>query len=369
MVKGRICARCGRSVDRVIRGLCSSCFAEVYGVAKLPNQVNLVICRYCGSIRVKGVWSRGVEDSIEDTIRDVMFTILTEKLRPVEGLDYAWIDNVKIIPELHGPGIYSIIATIKGESEDVGISEDRVIRLKLDVGVCPACTNKITKRGYNAIVQVRSSSGKLSEEQRRGLERVLARLDPGIRSSIISIEEGRNGIDLLVDEISSARIIASKISSEMLGKTVEAYKLVGRRSDGKRKGRLTISVRLPDVKSGDVIRIGTKRYLIFGLGRGGLIAFNMEKGIEETIGTEDLWGRGFEHDQGVLSAKLLLVYKGNDTVLFTDPSRPEALVEYPISHVRTMVDGLREGFLYKVIRYGKLIYVIEELGMGVQENG
>ncbi len=369
MGAGRICARCGRRVEKTIRGLCSSCFAEVYGVARLPSRVNLVVCKYCGAIRVKGAWTGGSEGPLEDAIRDTVFTILTEKLRPTEGLDYAWIDSIKILPELHGPGIYNAITTLRGESNGVEAREERIIQLKLDLGVCPACTNRITKRGYDAIIQVRSSSGRLSEEHRRLLERVLARLDPGIKSSIISIEEGRNGVDLLIDEASSARVIASKISSEMLGRTVEAYKLVGRRSDGKRKGRLTISVRLPDLKSGDVIKVGTTRYLVFGLGKGGLTAFNMDRGVEETIGADDLWGRGFEHDHEIQDAKLLLVYKGEDTILFTDPSRPEVLLEYPASQVRTMVDHLREGFLYSVIRYGKLIYVIEELGMGVQENG
>lgn len=360
----RICARCGRTVSATIRGLCRECFTEVYSIGRLPRQVNMVICKYCGSIRVKGTWGSPTETSIETAILDTLFSLLTEKLRPSEGLDYAWIDDVKLASGLHGPGLYNILVSIKGVAGELTVEENRVIRLKLDVGVCPSCTNRITKRGYDAIIQVRSSSGRLSKEQIESLNRVIEKLDSGLRSSIISIEEGKNGVDLLVDEVSTARVIASKIRMAMLGKVSEAYKLVGRRSDGKRKGRLTIAVRIPDIRPGDVIVVGTSRYLVFGFGRSGVTVINMETGAEETLGLDALWGKGFHRDSSIVTSDMLLLYKGNDAILFSDPEKPEEIIEYPRSDVKFLVDRLEEGAMYRAIRYGKLIYVIEALDRG-----
>ncbi len=356
-----ICARCGREVDRLVRGLCADCFRETYGVARLPSLLHIVVCSYCGSIKVKGAWVKTTAgESLEETVNDIVFSLLTSKVKGVEGVDYVWIDRVELLRGLKGPGIYEVLASVRGSLDGLEIGESRIVKVKIDVGVCPSCTNKITKRGYDAIIQVRSSSGRLSSSLAERIHKFISKIDPGLKDSIISVEEGKNGIDILVEDVASARVIAGKMRSSFLGFSKEAYKLVGRRSDGKRRGRLTISVRIPDIGVGEVIRVADRKYLVIAVGRGGVTVYDLDKGVETTLSAEDLWGKGFIVDSSISYSRLLLISSDRRQVLFTDPIHPDRVIEYPSELVRVLVPELVEGKEYIVLRHGKLIYVVGE---------
>ncbi len=353
----RVCARCGRRVEETLRGLCPDCYSQVYGVARIPSSLGFTYCRYCGSFKFRGGWNRPL-GGLEETVREYLFTVLTERLRPSEDLDEAWIGGVEVLSSLAGPGIYRVRVVLEGARGGFRVSEERLLTLKVDMAVCPSCTNRITKRGYDAVIQVRSSSGSLGDRAGQVL-RLIEDLDEGLRSSIISIEEGRNGIDLLVDDVASARVIASKIRSRFHARVQEAFKLVGRRADGKRRGRLTISLRIPDIGRGDVIRVGGRMYLVLASGRSGFIAIDLSTGREATITGEDLWSRGYTVEH-VARRSLLLLGSDRGSMLFMDPV-DGSIIEYPAQDVRSLVEELREGSLYSVISHGKLIYVVGEV--------
>ena len=360
----KICARCGRETSTITRGLCPDCFREYYGVARLPSKMKFVYCPYCGSYLYQGGWNKPVGD-ITDTIIEYVYMVATKKLRPVDGVDAAWVKDVGITPEFHGPGLYKARIEIAGSIGSTTIEDTLFIDLYVNQGVCPSCTNKITKRGYDAIIQVRTTTGRISDELMTELEDAIGRLDATLQDSIISIEKVREGLDILVEDQTSAKIIASKLRSRFQAKVSEAFKLVGRRQDGKRKGRLTISVRIPDFRKGMVIEFDGERYIIVSRGRNGIIAVNTRTGDLETLRGEYLWSRGFKESHETVADRLMLLSKNGDTILFTSPSNNYSnLIEYPSNMVTVLVEDFVEGGEFKVIRDNRRLYVVERVDGG-----
>ncbi len=363
MSAGRVCPRCGRGSGEVafIGPLCRDCYVEVVGVARLPPMVHFVYCQYCGRYKYQGGWNEPT-GGLEDTLRDFLYVYLTRKLRPTEHVDEAWIDEVRFERSVVGPGIYRAIVRVSGRAGSVIASEERIVNVKVDAAVCPLCTNRITKRGYNAIIQVRSSSGRLSDSLRRRVEEYLRReIEGRLSDSIIGVEEHREGFDLLVSDPSSARMIASKLRSAFMAKTVETYKLVGRNQDGSRRGRLTISVRIPEIEPGDLIDIGGRPHLFIAQGRGGSpIMVDLTTGREYSVDPDNLWEQGFRrHPEGAETRRYMLLSKSPRTVVFLDADTGySSVVEVPSRDVRVYVDDFSEGGVFKVFISGRRVYVI-----------
>ena len=360
----RICPRCGRSEGEVpfIGGLCKDCYVEVHGVARIPGQINFLFCQYCGRYKYQGGWNEP-SGTVEETIRDYIEMVIARKGRPTEGIEEFWVEDVSLERPYTGPGIYRALVTIAGRSGDVVVSERKIVKVKVDVGVCPMCTNRITKRGYNAIIQVRSADGRLSRGLRRRVDRFLEeQLSTVLRSSIIGVEERKEGFDILVNEPSVARMIAAKLRAEFMGKTVETWKLVGRKPDGSRKGRLTILVRLPDIDFGDVIDVGGEKYLyIAKSARGAPLMLNLSTGREVTIRPEVLWKSGFrKENMGPDTRRLMLLSMDRRAVLFMDVDRGYETLEFPRNRVRVMVENFEPGRTYRVIVVGSRAYVVGE---------
>ena len=356
----RVCPRCGRRGGEagLIGPLCRDCYVEVYGLARLPPAVDFEYCALCGAYRLSGGWNEGL-GSVEETLREYLVIVLSRKLRPTEHVEEAWVEGVELL-EPHGPGIRRVRVRVGGRSGVVVAREDRVVGVNVRPSVCPVCASRRTARGYEAVVQVRSSSGRMGERLRRSVEEVLLGLDTRLREAIVGVEERREGIDLLVLDQSSARLIASKIRAAMLGKTVETYKLVGRRPDGSRKGRLTVSVRLPDIEPGDLVDVGGRPSLYLARTRGGALFVDLGSGREVVYTAEDLWGLGFErHPGGPELRRLMLLSKEGGSMVFLDVDKGyQDVIEVPRGLVRDYSGGLREGEEYLAYLAGRRIYII-----------
>jgi len=362
----RICPRCGRSSSEVefIGSLCSDCYVEVHGIARLPRRIGFVFCQYCGRYKYQGGWNEP-SGSVEETLRDYIELVIARKGRPTRDIEEFWVEGVELERPFTGPGIYRAYVTIAGRSGDVIVREKRVVEVKVDAGVCPDCTNRLTKRGYNAIIQIRSSEGRLSESLRRRVEDFISEELSGVlRGSIIGTEEHREGFDLLISDPSVARMIASKIRQAFMGKTVETWKLVGRKQDGKRKGRLTILVRLPDIDVGDVIEVkGRLYYMLAKSGSGAPILVDLATGREFTAKPDFLWEEGFRHhDTGPETRTLMLLSRSPRKVIFLDEDAGYDVREVPADRVRVLVEDFEPGKKYRVMEVGGRFYVVEETG-------
>lgn len=365
----RICPRCGRSSDETtfIGSLCKDCYVEVYGVAKIPSKVHFVVCKYCGKYRYQGGWNEP-SGTVDETLRDYIELVIARKGRPTRDIDEFWVESISLERPVTGPGIYKARVVIAGRSGETIVREERIIDAKVDVGVCPECANRITKRGYNAIVQIRSSSGRLEKDLRHRVEEFIAEELSGVlRNTIIGREEHREGFDILISDPSSARMIASKIRQAFMGRTIETWKLVGRRQDGKRKGRLTILVRIPDVDVGDFIRVGDRIYYYLAKSRsGGPVLVDLESGREFAAKPDFLWEQGFEkYNPRADARRLLLLSKSKKKIVFLDSENGYEVVEFPHARVKVFTDRFERGKTYRVLIIRGNAYVFEEEGVPI----
>ncbi|MEB3844205.1 MAG: hypothetical protein LRS48_00820 [Desulfurococcales archaeon] len=364
MAREKVCPRCGRTSREVpfIGNLCRDCYVEVYGIASLPSRVEFVYCKYCGRYKYQGEWFEPSDPTLEGTLRDYLFMVLSRRMKKTEHIDEAWIESIDFINKPGGPGLYRARVAISGRSGDVTVGEEKIVEVQVNVGVCPLCTNKITKRGYEAIVQVRSSSGRLGEDLRSRVDAFLAEeLSEQLKDTIISVEEHREGFDLLLSDPTAAKIIASKLRSNFMAKTVETYKLVGRKPDGSRKGRLTISVRIPEIRPGDVIRVGGRLHLFLATSRRGApVLVDLQTGREYTARPDYLWRKGFEpYEGGMETARLLLLSVTPRSVLFSDAGKNyDEIIDFPREKVKVYVEDFTPGKIYKAIIVGGRAYVI-----------
>jgi nonsense-mediated mRNA decay protein 3 len=358
----RVCPVCGRTSDEVpfVGGLCRDCYIERVGVARLPSRIRFVYCKYCGSYKYQGGWNQGLGDPGE-TLVEYAHLVLSKKLKPTSEVAEAWIENVRLDKPFQGPGLYRLIVRVSGVSrEGVELSQDLVVEARVDASVCPACTARLTERGFEAIVQVRGSEGRLGERLREEVEGFIEGLDQRLRGAIIKVDRVREGIDLYILDHASARMIAGKLRAAFMGKTIDTYKLVGRRPDGKRRGRLTISVRIPDIEPGDVLVVGGREALYIGRGRRGGLFVDMRTGLHFELDAETLWERGFRrHPGGEAERRLMLLSRAGGSYVFLDAeSGYQRVVEYPREYVHVYTDRLVEGGVYRAFLVGRRLYII-----------
>ncbi|HIP85821.1 MAG TPA: hypothetical protein EYH17_04165 [Pyrodictium sp.] len=234
------CVRCGREVDTLVDGrVCVNCYLELYGFGSVPQSLRIVVCPRCSSYLYQGRWMPSAGD-----ISEAARLMLMARFKPTEHVDYYSVDSVEIVSDPY-KGTF-LLAHVRGKFKGIEgeYERDYLIPVFVEKKLCPLCFQRAAGT-FNAIIQLRGYDGRLSEEQREALERLLESLPEDVKEAIVEIEEVREGIDLKLSDQGIARALAAKIRAIFGAKIMESFKLVGRRSDGKRLGRLTISVRLP----------------------------------------------------------------------------------------------------------------------------
>jgi len=361
------CPSCGRVVDRksMIKGLCPDCFRERYGVATLPRKVEVVVCKYCGAYRYQGSWNQG-GGSVEETVSDFLYFYLTRKVRPVEGLEEAWIEGIESLGPIDSPGLHKFKVKVSGRAGETVITDEAVVDVHVKGGVCPSCARKITGSGHEAEVKIRSSEGRMSDSLRRSVEEFLLRVAPAIRESIVKVDYVREGIDVYLSDAAAARMLAGKLRGEFSGNVVESYKLVSRKPSGKRVGRLTISVRLPDIEPGNVFTSGGRRYLLLSRTRRGLLVVDLDRGVETLLTNSQLEAGGVErYTGGPELRRFMLLSKEGGNIVFLDADKGyQDVVEVPESRVKVMTGSFTAGETYEVFIANNRIYVLRRISEG-----
>ncbi|WP_228546799.1 60S ribosomal export protein NMD3 [Hyperthermus butylicus] len=241
-----MCIRCGRDVAVLVDGrLCPDCYLELYGLGRLPQKLVVTICPRCGSYRFQGRWYPPPGDG---GIEDVVLLIAQASFKPAEHVEYYRVESVEVDYE-NERAILVVTGKLRGIQGEHRVTY--TVALETKKQLCPACFQRAAGTPA-AIVQIRGYDGRLSEEDRVAVEDMVQTM-PGVVDAIISVEELREGIDYKMLDANLARHLAAKMRSQMAAMVKESHKVVGRRSDGKRFSRLTLSVRLPFFREGSLV--------------------------------------------------------------------------------------------------------------------
>ncbi|MFH1221477.1 MAG: NMD3-related protein [Candidatus Micrarchaeota archaeon] len=210
-----ICPKCGRSnvAAQFIDAFCVDCYPFK---VKLPDVIEIQLCKRCGRMRFKGDWQEYDSEAIEHFVQS--------KCRG----DY---DSVHYELER---GILTFV--IKRGDHVVEISKPYSV--KTTISICPDCSRK--SGGYfQAIIQLRGNPDKIKKYEKL----FTAHLS---QSTFISkTEQKKEGVDLYVG---NSKTVVS-IMNELGLRTEMSHKLAGELG-GKRIYRTTFLVRF-DEKKGD----------------------------------------------------------------------------------------------------------------------
>lgn len=241
------CVKCGRDCDESLDGLCIDCWLGGRKLTSLPHHVDLRVCTNCGEYEFGDRWLRrdrmvAVQDAAADALAVIRDAV------PVSVSTEA----VEQDPHVYGVTVRTVCDVMGYEAEDEAMT---IVRIKNTV--CRRCSRQLGSY-YEAILQIRTGSGRLSDEEREEtlamVENSVARQAVTNRSLFITkMEIVTGGVDVYLSSMSLGKSLARELADAYCAETKESPKLVGQTTDGQDMYRITYLVRLPEYHVGDVV--------------------------------------------------------------------------------------------------------------------
>ncbi|MEM0138389.1 MAG: NMD3-related protein [Thermoplasmatales archaeon] len=179
---------------------------------------------------------------------------------------------------------------------------------------CPTCARKLGNY-YEATVQIRGRSG----EEKKAID-YLSSLVEASKSEgvfITRVEQKKEGYDVLLSDKKFARAAAKKVIEKFGGTTKETSHLVGLK-DGNELYRVTISIRIPTFKRGDVIQLENELFMVKLIKGETLVLLNLKSGSARNVKFRDLKGYSvFTAKEHIREARVL--YRQGNTAYIMDP--------------------------------------------------
>jgi nonsense-mediated mRNA decay protein 3 len=230
---------------------CPRCLARENTKA-VPRVTPIIrLCRTCGSLEEKGKWlvpsSKGLEEDLSGLIRRNAC-----KFAGIKEEEVADISVIRIPVPLGSSSVLIPLSvkTQTKESHPTYPAKEFRINARLTPTICPNCL-LIKSKYYEATLQVRTPNMKMPQTQK---ERLLSQIGNWVvessgkdRQAFISkCEDKPEGFDLYLGSRRTAYSIAAKLKT-LRGTSIRETFKAGKvdKSTGKRKGKVTILIRLP----------------------------------------------------------------------------------------------------------------------------
>lgn len=249
------CIVCGKE-EVFLNNLCNDCFSSKHTLTSIKDRFNLNICYFCASARVKRSWVEYQDrpEAIEAAvIRELQVDPMATVVRTDIDLDY--LDEHSV----------NAHATVTLSVEGKELSEELDTLANLTNGVCDNCSRAVGNY-YEAIVQIRAQDRPLFQDEHDEMMDLVVKMVGEEKSNdssvfITKVEELKTGTDFYLSSASTGLNLMRRLSKQYGGKTKQSSKLVGQR-DGRDLYRTTYLVRLPNWRSGDVVDIEGRFYVV-----------------------------------------------------------------------------------------------------------
>ncbi len=257
----RFCVKCGAlesESNPIVNGLCLRCLAEERDLARIEGTIHIVVCPICSSYFYANKWNPGLGDP-EETIEWLAERLIEQKLKPLEPAEDVTLSDIEIRKSKGGKyeAIIKYVAIVRGHE----VEQSKIVKLRVDKRPCPKCLRKSGK-DYDATIQIRSE-GKLTSEDMDAVGEVLMKYDIG--DELVEVIERREGVDLLIDSKEFARRVSKALYHRLGAKIINSQSVVGQTRSGKLRTRLTISVRLPAIRKGEVFLLDGEPFVFEGV--------------------------------------------------------------------------------------------------------
>ncbi|ADG13278.1 NMD3 family protein [Methanocaldococcus infernus ME] len=262
-----MCYRCG-AIDELIDGLCPLCYKQLNPLIEIPDRVEIEVCHMCGSYKRK-TWQTPKGESPEEIVEEIVRWAVRDNLEVKGDVE---IEVLPYISQLPGGKRSKLIVPVKiiakgklpGEKEER--EEERDIEVHLKMVQCPRCS-RFMSNYYEATLQVRAMNRYLTEEEKEEIdkfvrEELYRRLKKDRMAFISKFIPQKEGLDYQLGSVGAARSVAQRIKQKYGGKITESATLVGVDSEGNELYRVTVSVKIPEYRVGDVVEYKDKYHVV-----------------------------------------------------------------------------------------------------------
>lgn len=245
----RFCVRCGREVadEEIVGNYCVNCYVEYLTPFKDKPRLEVTVCPKCGAWFYKGEWNHPLEEN--EVLRRIAIGESRHFLREeAEVLDVSVVKPLhKISASEHGVTLnYQLL--IKGIHP---VSYELEAPVKITYKPCPSCLAR-AGGSHKALVQVRVEGEADVEKLADEVEEIIVKA--GLASSVTEVDMVREGIDVKFEDPVAARKLSSILSKKYGASTTESFRSTRFDAhEGKWRGVVTLSVRIPPIHKGVVI--------------------------------------------------------------------------------------------------------------------
>ncbi|MHA1605619.1 MAG: 60S ribosomal export protein NMD3 [Candidatus Freyarchaeota archaeon] len=350
----RFCALCGRTDTLLVENLCVSCYFKKHPPFSVKQESTVWFCPQCFSYKLTKRWVQTNCTNETDFLEQLLKNVLPRFIKHAPGIELIiepQITEVELKHKIEVP----VSITIK--KENLTLNERVTVTITLEPSLCGLCTRK--RRGdYESILQFRSLRGRVSEEERQQIYDIIERVLQAEKHKddyIPQIKEKKQGFDVYVSTTKLAKNIAASVKELMGANLQESFKLSGMKN-GKKQGKISISVRLPSLSVGEIVQVSDRTVLFEKIEKGNLVGRNLETGERTVIQHKELWESEIQSWKPSTEEYLIISIAGDFLQMMN-------LENYEILEIRKEPShfNLREGDTVKAINMnGKIIILTPE---------
>ncbi len=252
-----ICVKCGLK-EAISGGLCEECIWETVELKK-PSVVSKTVCPKCGSMMVGNYWAhREPEDAWVKHLQKEFSVNEPFEIDSYSGLTFNNIEDRVTI---------SVFIKLLLDGKEYGPREyTDEFDYRRNFISCPTC-NKVTGSYYEAKVQIRGFSEKMSPELEVLAKNLVSMVekhherDPN--SFVSRVDNMKEGIDVYLGKKKDGDTFAHDTVAKSVCQLVVSNSLAGIK-DGKQFFRFTYRIRVLDLREGAIIYIDKEKYIYLG---------------------------------------------------------------------------------------------------------
>lgn len=248
LINNYFCPICGLEVTFLIDKLCFSCYKKKVVLFNVVDVLHIIICEQCHSFNHKNKWEK------YHSIYTAFQTFVFENIKINKSFKDIDI-KINIFKQV-SQYVYQLLIEAELNSDYGLIKKQKKIEIRLKRMSCIICSKK--SGGYfEAILQFRSDSGSLSNEQEDYISKFVLKLinkynlNGDSLSFISQIIKEKEGLDYYIGSTNVAKKIGKNLSKIFCCVYKESYTLIGVK-DGIKTYRTTISIKISKFKIGDI---------------------------------------------------------------------------------------------------------------------
>jgi|GEM_PF-1495074 len=246
----RFCAKCGAEISLSeasgFGNLCPTCYANVHGVAVLPQEVSLTLCRKCFSVKVRGRWLPVDLSSEGAAVERIRHAIESEVERSCDLKVFVALTPQEAYQILSGKQV-AVTMTFSEEVRPLLKVREalRTLSVRPQFSICLTCLKMVGKK-FEATIQLRDFDDEKLKRIKFLVNKLIVERSGGSHNVQTGAvwEEVDGGVDIKLPSIDLARKIAGLIKKNFKVQMKESFKDSGwDRSRGKPFRKLTILLR------------------------------------------------------------------------------------------------------------------------------